>query len=616
MSIMFKHILRNIKDKKLMSALIILSIAISGALLFVALTIGGSLDSVANNEFESASLVFMMIFGVTVFLSIFVVYSSFKYIMAFRIKTLGTFRSVGASKKRCRYTLLLESLVYGFIAALFAMVIGIVLLTILSKQLGGGDAKIKVNVLHFLYTLLFCIALSPICAWLPIKASEKFSVKEIILQTNRVRKKRYLPFLIVGISLIAAGGLFVGLPALKYVEMTTYIGLLFILSGFVMSVGPLIHYFMIFLSIIFPNSLTAKNLKENKAHSNIAVLLAIAVAIVFLVNGANGLLIKATDESFALYNYQAQVTGTQLDDSSLNTVRGVAGVTQAEGMYYKKEVVIDDNMKLMNVYGVDYDTMKDFFDFNFSSQAAQIDFETSNTIVLSKDYMAREKLKISDKIKIKGFELTIIGIVDQMFPNGNVGFIHTDKFLTVFDDVEYFERIAVKSDLTQVDIGAVLRTELVGLKVATIDEMQTKAKEINANMFTVLDYIVILATIAGVFGVLNNLLIAFNSQKRERALLRSIGMSKKKGAQTTILESLTTGIVGGVLGLLGGLLLVAITPSIFVSFEFPVQAVPISPLAVSLCIICSVAICTFASIISLVGNNKLNIITTLREEIL
>jgi ABC-type antimicrobial peptide transport system permease subunit len=199
-----------------------------------------------------------------------------------------------------------------------------------------------------------------------------------------------------------------------------------------------------------------------------------------------------------------------------------------------------------------------------------------------------------------------------MFPSGNVGIITKQRFETLFA-ADSYKYIAVKSD-GAAETAAALRG--LGFEAATIAQMQLRAKQVNADMFTVLNYIVVLSTIAGVFGVLNNLLIAFNSQKRERALLRSIGMSKSKNKATTVIQASTAGLVGGVLGLAGGMLFSSTVPALLVVFEFPAQAAPLSPIAAALCIVCSAAVCVFASLLSLVGKSKTNIVQTLREEIL
>ncbi|GHU98319.1 hypothetical protein FACS1894211_01860 [Clostridia bacterium] len=597
-----------------MSALIILSLAISGALLFVALSIADVLDTVADSEFQSVTTVFLLIFVVTSFMSVFVVFSSFKYVMALRVKTLGTLRSIGADKKRCGNLLLLESVVYGLISAVFAAAAGIVLLLILGKALSGGTAALVISPTYILITVLFCLLLSPICAYLPVRASEKYSVKELILQTHRIKEKKRLPVLLVGLALTAIGVLLVLINALKYEEWAVYCSLFVSLAGFVLCVGPLVHYFMALLGKVFSNNFTVRNMRENRSHNTIAVLLAIAVAVVFMVNSANAILIGATDKSFALYNYDIHIS-TKTNDAIYSAaevaqVGGVSGITAADGIYYQSEADAGGHIPVMNLYGMSLSKMNAYFNLTTEEE---ITAQDAKTILLSRDYLEREKLAKGDTITVGNAEFEIAGIIKEMFNSGNVGVLSEGDFEELYG-VSRYTLIAAKSDIPDAARNA-LRAE--GFQTAaTVADMLARIKSINADLFTTVNYIIVLSTTAGVFGVLNNLLIAFASRKRERALLRSIGMSKRQSAKTILVEALITGLTGGSLGLVGGLLLTAVIPAVFLVFEFPVKSVPLSPAAITLCIICSAAICLLASLISLISNSKLNVIQTLREEIL
>jgi putative ABC transport system permease protein len=627
MSIVLKHIVRNIRDKKLMSALIVAALALSGTLLFVALSISDALETVAGNDYESAQTVFLLIFLVTAFMSVFVVYSSFKYIMALRIKTLGTLRSVGADKRRCRRLLLLESGAYGFLAALLAAAAGVGLLAVLAGRLSGGKAELKISALNLALTVLFCLVLSPLCAYIPVKATEKYSVKEIILQTRAVKEKKVLPKLVAGLVLIGAGATLTRIGALRYETGAVVAALLLTLAGFTLCAAPLVRYAAAALSKIFPDNFAVKNMRNNAAHANIAVLLAIAVAVVFMINGSNAILVKVTDDSFKLYNYDIQVSGAGLDGGTIEKMREVNGVEGAAGIYYKAGAAAENRLPLANLYGMDADTAREFFRFTAdggaagSSGAADGQGATyvltnfgEKQILLSRDYTERENLRVGDTVGVNGADYTIAGILNEMLNSGNVGIIGAGDFRISFG-AENYTFAAVKSASPDA-AAAALREAFPDCGAATVAQMLARAKAVNADMLTTLDYVVVLSTTAGVFGVLNNLLIAFNAQKRERALLRSIGLSRRRGALSQLAEALFTGLTGGGLGLLGGALLVSAIPAVLVVFEFPAVSAPFSLPAAALCLGCSLAVCLSASLISLVGNARINIMQVLRQEIL
>ena len=91
------------------------------------------------------------------------------------------------------------------------------------------------------------------------------------------------------------------------------------------------------------------------------------------------------------------------------------------------------------------------------------------------------------------------------------------------------------------------------------------------NMFLILRGFSVLAMLIGIIGVLNNLLISFLERQRSLAVMRSVGMSKRQEIKMILIESLTCGLIGGVIGVLGGILLIQVVPQLCQAIDLPLS---------------------------------------------
>lgn len=69
-------------------------------------------------------------------MSVFIIFSSYKVITLDRLPVIGTFRSIGATRKTVSRILLLESLLYGCAGGLLGIPPGILVLYFLLQGMG------------------------------------------------------------------------------------------------------------------------------------------------------------------------------------------------------------------------------------------------------------------------------------------------------------------------------------------------------------------------------------------------------------------------------------------------------------------------------------------------
>jgi len=141
------------------------------------------------------------------FISIFIIYSTFKVITVERLPVIGTFRSIGATKRMTDIVLIGESLTYGILGGIFGNFLGIGTLYLITSIMasdpysGQMDVTIQFNLAHMLTSFVLAIGVALISSWIPISRASKIPIKDLVLNTTHrgVSKKTWK--IIVGIIL-------------------------------------------------------------------------------------------------------------------------------------------------------------------------------------------------------------------------------------------------------------------------------------------------------------------------------------------------------------------------------------------------------------------------------
>ncbi|MFT9496427.1 ABC transporter permease [Anaerosolibacter sp.] len=234
---------------------------------------------------------------IVLFMSIFIIYTSFKVITMERLPVIGTFRSIGATKKVTDFVLFIESMAYGIIGGLLGCGLGLGVLyamtyTMADNPWSGGRMKTSIQFTagQLISAFLLAVVLSCVSALIPIVKVSKISVKDIVLNKVDTYKKRKSFRLPLGIALlvfalvapwIVPKTMMMAVGTLCMVSSGVAVTMLvpYMTNGFVKGFEKLYVY-------LFGNEgiLAAKNLRENKSILNNISLLSIGISSLLLIN--------------------------------------------------------------------------------------------------------------------------------------------------------------------------------------------------------------------------------------------------------------------------------------------------------------------------------------------
>lgn len=583
-----------------------------------------------ESQLSSISSIFFLLSCIVFFMSVFIIYSSFKVIVMERIPLIGTLRSIGASKRKTNLILAGESILYGVIGGLIGCGAGIGLLYILSSFLSditnvGADIKLTPTVdfsfFQLLITFMSSVVLSLVSSLAPIIKISKVAIKDIILTSPQDPRKNkpikiLIPLFLLLISYAITlpdygpdNNLFIGL-ALMFALLALVFFIPFVISFFVKLLEKLFFWFFGNIGLI-----ATKNLRENKSLLNNIIMVSIVISILLTINtwGYNSVL--SSLDSYKQANFQLRFS---VDNEYGSFPDKLSDYSEIEDVYTDYEFIdvkvsnsdktigtikAIDRSKFLNYWQISSDEdVSNLISYLDSDRNILVSTMLKSTLKLEKGSLIRLNTKSGEK------EYKVVGFFKGFMNDSDYALV-SSKYMVEDMQVKNPSVFYIKTSKDQKALAEQLKKDLKALnpKIYTKNEMQKLEVENNQNATSLMRGFCMLAMFIGLFGVINNLILSFIQRRQSLAMFRSVGMSKNQIAAMTLLESVNGGIIGSLMGIGGGLVLV-----------FILSKVDNSPLSIEfgsllLYMVMGIVVMFFASIIPAVKSTKLNLIESLRQ---
>jgi putative ABC transport system permease protein len=299
-----------------------------------------------------------------------------------------------------------------------------------------------------------------------------------------------------------------------------------------------------------PLKLVIKNVTRNRSRF-LLTLLGITVGIASLVTllslgsslehevrqqanllGAN---LVVTPRGWCAYEQIAVLTGEQLPEAiaaeDVDKISAIQGIT-AVPYLTERSAIANSPVPVVGILPV---AMKEFKGWQVEKGAYLIG-EENDSIVVGHGLEEQFGLTVGGKIKIRGREFSIKGILAETGTND-------DMYIIAIEEVANVSVISDKQLLNSVlsIIGTVGNT---------------------------LRLIAAVAVLAACFGIANTMTMTVYERKREIGILKAIGSKNRSIFSIFLLESITYGIIGGILGLLVGFIFTFVASPYLVQNEF------------------------------------------------
>ncbi len=581
---------------------------------------------------ESVTTPFLIMVFLVLFMSVFIIYSSFKVITKERLPVIGTFRSIGATRKTTDIVLFAESFLYGFIGGIFGCILGLGILKLMSvlmtpDWLSGVKSSVQFSLWHLMAAFGLALVLPFISSFFPIVKISKVPVKDIILNTmEKPRKKKTYKWLMglfcLGIATIP--------PFFAPKEMALLIDVIAMLAAISAAVllvpyitSGFLKVFEKVYSVLLGNEgiLAAKNLRDNKSILNNISLLAIGISSLLMINTINFSVIKEVANFFKDGTFDVWMWYYQADRRFEAVLRGMEGIKGVYGVYAANQVEADGHKDKINlIHGINIHRHLDYWNLNIEGNREKVlqDLDKDRNILIA--YILKDKLGVEQGdslvLNLARGKRTykVIGFFNSMMWGGNYALV-SSRFLKLDMKLQTYGTLFIKTsqdpDLVVKDVQKKFKKSRPWVR--TMSQLTADDLKANQQMFIILQGFSVMTLIIGVFGIFNNLVISFIERKRSLAMMRSVGMSRKQTLKMILIESLTGGIIGGSVGVFTGTLLISLVPFLLRAID---QVVPIhySLKEYLISFGAGIIITVAASVSPGLKSSKLNIIEAIKYE--
>lgn len=597
-------------------------------------------ESISDEEVRSQvgpiANTFLLMTIIVTLLSVFIINSSVKVIVFERIPVIGTFRSVGATKRMTSILLLAESALYGALGGIFGCLLGVGVLYLMTMVLNSGatDAPLAINSTRMGMTFGMALVLPVLSSLFPVLKASRTQLKDIIL--NKVdddsgQKKNNLLRFLIGAAFLGAAGV---IPPNMPFDLAVPLGvtcLMLIMIGVVLITPFLLNAFGAILIKAFgwlignEGFFAVKNIRDNKNTLNNISLLSIAVATLLMINVVGyGVVVELTNFYSTTPKFDVMARADRMDQAFVDKAEQMNGVESIYAAYVANNVKVKGEQGAIGqIEGASGQEFLEHWSYQKMSKdrVALIDeLQDGRNILLTN--ILRERLEVEEgdtltlELATGNKEYKVIGFIDTSRNNGNYAVVSADnlkqdadkKFyssLTIFTkDGADPERVA--KDF-QKEFSADHPWSRTLQSIADVDRQNSDQQ------FLILQGFSVLALMISVLSIVNNLVINFIQRKRALAMYRSVGMSKGQIIKMIMVESVIGGVLGAIAGVIGGLLLISLVPYVINALGLRIIIHYTAPVFIYT-ITAGIMVTVIASIAPAIKSSKLNIIEAIKMD--
>ncbi|MDL1895530.1 FtsX-like permease family protein [Anaerolineae bacterium CFX7] len=538
---------------------------------------------------QTAQQIFNLMGFLALFMGGFIIFNTFRTIVAERRHDIGMLRALGAGRRTIIGLFLFEGLLQGIVGTAIGIALGYVLgvLIVIGTRsiyqqffrMTLGDPVVQPGLVALTITLGVGVTL--LSGVLPAWNASRVPPLEALRPTAVTveTRGRLGKWTIAGIVLmfIAVGGLLshnIALVALG--GFAFLIGLTLLAPALV---KPIAQVFSALLGFIFARDGTASlaqgNLTRQPSRAAITasatmIGLAVLVAAVGLISsitgGINTLLEKTLGSDYLLIPPSIGVWGGDVgaDETLAERLRAVYGVSAVSTMRFATTTVGDQTINLLGIDPVEFPKVSGL---NFSEGDSQTAFEQlgkGRGLILNGVGATTLKVRAGDDVKISSPEgeqtYRVVAVAsDVLNTKITSAYISQDNLKRDFhksEDVFYQLNLAPNANRAEVEgrlneiVARYPQFKLVSGK-AYLDEVRS----LYTTSFSAFYILLGVLALPSLIAILNTLAIGVIERTREIGMLRAIGATRKQVRRTILAEAILLAAMGAAFGILAGLYL-------------------------------------------------------------
>jgi putative ABC transport system permease protein len=526
--------------------------------------------------------------GVAVLVGGFLIFNTFAVTVAQRSREFALLRTLGASRRQVLRSVVIETLVIGFVAS----VIGILGGLLLAPALRGLMASVGVELPStgtvvaprtIIVGLLVGMIATLVSGLVPARRATQVEPVEAMREastagTRRVSRRR----IVVSIAVIALGlvALLVGLFGADGSAAASLLGLGVVVMMFGVAllapvlVRPLARFIGAPLERFqgLPGRLARENAERQPQRTAITasalmIGLALVVFTAIFAAGISGSVDKVIDEQFS----RTALIVTHDDGFSpvapevAERLRATDGVDVVSPMRFDQANVKGGGDSI-GASGVDPATVTQLFQPELEQGGPDTFTNLGDDQVLADDGWAKDHgFKVGDTLEVttpKGtvLEYELAGTYDNKLDVlGNIVVTNDSMTADWNQPDDNFILVGGTGDADELEQAASASLEEFPVaKAQTLGQFKDESADQVNQLLGLVFGLLALSVIVALLGIVNTLALAVHERTRELGLLRAVGMSKRQVRRMVRAESVITALIGAILGLVLGIVFAVI----------------------------------------------------------
>jgi putative ABC transport system permease protein len=601
-------------------------------------------SSDVNNNIKIIQYILLGFGLIALLVGSFVIFNTLSMNLAQRVRELATLRTLGASRKQIRRSVMLEGLITGVVASCIGLVVGVALaqgLDALFKALGMElpEQGLVIEPRTIIISLVLGTGVTLLATRSPARRATAVppisAVREgaTLPQSRLERNSGKTAVIVLAVSIVAIAIGLLAEPPVAFQILLLGLGSLGLFIGVGLSASRVVRPIVELVGEPSERlggavgELAKQNAIRNPvrtARTAGALMIGLALVTVVATLGAG---LTATDRN-AL---EKQIGGSYVltSDNGYDPFTAAAGTAaaRAPGVVTSSDVRSDKALvdgKDTTVSGLDPQTIAQLYRFRWTEGSGEsLNALAAGGAIVKKSFADDQNLKVGSVVKLENAQgevrtLRVAAIhnpyaddLDPLFGDVSVGRATFDaafprpKNLFTFIQTQHGQSPAQSSALTQAlgpfpDVKLNTRSQFIDDRVAGINQILA--------IFYVL---LALSVVVSLFGMVNALALAVFERTREIGMLRAVGMTRRQVRRMVRHESIITALIGAALGLPLGIAVAAIAirslKSADVTFSLPITG-----------LLVFAVVAVIAGVVAAVGParraSKLNVLRALQWE--
>lgn len=543
-----------------------------------------------GDELASALLLgesMMWLFGIMALaMAGFIIFNTFRTVVAERRRDLGMLRAIGASKQTVMGLILTESLIQGIIGTALGLVLGYLMSSLILIGVGGLLGNLmrvtigapEITSANLIGSILLGIGFTVGSGYFPARSALKVTPLEAMrpsLGAVEFRRNRRRGWWGLSLMAVSVAGLLLG--DLKIAALSGLVFLVGLILIAPVMVKPVADIFGRIISWIFPREgrLAQGNLARQPGRaaitaSSMMIGLAICIAMLAMItsieHGFIGYLDKSLGTDYLLMPPSLILGGGNLgaNQGLMERIKATDGVEAATSLRLATTQSGDATLQVIGVDPVVYPQIAGLEFSKGESAAAFTALANGRAIIVNGIYATSNNVKVGDKLTLKtpsGNQVyNVVGVgFDYLNAKIQTGYISqanlADDFNSTTDLLLLVNRAPGSNEP---DVTASLQAVVKDFPAFTmINSTEFKAEQMKLfkTVMSVFYVMVFMLAVPGLIAMANTMSINVIERTREIGMLRAVGTTRTQVKRMIFAESVLLSALGTTMGILVGLFL-------------------------------------------------------------